>query len=81
MRRLAKPDQVWMLGRKPRRIDVLTGISGVSFKQAQRAATTVSIGGKKIPVIGKSALIKNKRASGRTKDLLDLELLRKKKNT
>jgi len=30
---LAKPDMVFMLGRKPLRIDILTGIDGVTFKQ------------------------------------------------
>jgi Nucleotidyl transferase AbiEii toxin, Type IV TA system len=31
---LAKRDRVFMLGRKPWRIDVLTGIDGVTFRQA-----------------------------------------------
>jgi hypothetical protein len=30
-RELAQPDKVFMLGRKPWRIDILTGIDGVSF--------------------------------------------------
>jgi hypothetical protein len=74
---LAEPDRVWMLGRKPRRIDVLTGISGVSFAQASRGSVTVPIAGESIRVIGRAALIKNKLASGRPKDRLDVELLNK----
>lgn len=74
---LAAPDRVWMLGRKPRRIDILTGISGVTFAEAVRRRLEVTIAGKAIPVIGRSALVKNKLASNRTKDLLDIELLKK----
>jgi hypothetical protein len=74
---LAKPDRVWMLGRKPRRIDILTGVSGVSFGEAMRRRIEVTIAGKVIPVIGRAALVKNKLASNRTKDLLDIELLKK----
>lgn len=74
---LAQLDRVWMLGRKPRRIDILTSISGVSFAEAQRRSRTVMVDGIPIPVIGRAALTKNKRASGRTKDLLDLELIAK----
>jgi hypothetical protein len=74
---LAEPDRVWMLGRKPRRIDILTGISGVSFAQASRGSVTVLIAGESIRVIGRAALIKNKVASGRPKDRLDVELLNK----
>ena len=74
---LAEPDRVWMLGLKPRRIDVLTGISGVSFADAARDRVVVAVGSQLIPVISRRALLKNKRASGRPKDLLDVELLKK----
>ena len=77
VRKLALPNRVWMLGRKPRRIDILTGISGVSFAEASRGKLVVSVGGIAVPVIGRRALLKNKVASGRTKDRLDVELLAK----
>ena len=72
---LARPGRVWMLGRKPRRIDILTSISGVSFARASRGSIRVTIGRMTVRVIGRKALIANKRASARLKDLLDLNLL------
>lgn len=71
------PDNVYQLGLPPRRIDLLTGISGVSFDEVVANAMTVAIGGRTIPVIGRTELIKNKRASGRDKDLLDAAALEK----
>lgn len=68
-------DRVWMLGRKPFRIDVLTGISGVTWKQAWAGHIEVCLDGLTLPVIGRNELIANKRAAGRPKDLLDLALL------
>ena len=72
---LARPDRVFMLGRKPRRIDVLTGISGVSFARASRGRVWISVAGARVPVIGRAALLANKVASGRGKDHFDIELL------
>lgn len=74
---LTQPNCVWMLGRKPRRIDILTGISGVTYAEAARGSVSVSVRGKRLRVIGRGALIKNKIASNRTKDRFDVELLRK----
>lgn len=76
---LARADHVWMLGRKPRRIDILTGISGVSFARASRGRVHVVVGGCSVPVIGRAALLANKKASGRPKDLIDVILLGKHK--
>jgi hypothetical protein len=73
---LAEPNRVWMLGRKPRPIDILTGISGVSFKEAEAETVSVSIGRTRVRVIGRTALIKNKLASARPKDLADVAMLR-----
>jgi nitrous oxide reductase len=66
-----------MLGRKPRRIDILTGISGVPFARAAKQKVMVSVDEQDVPVIGRVALIENKLASGRTKHLLDVEVLQK----
>ena len=65
------------MGRKPRRIDILTGISGVSFKAASQHSILVEVHGHAIPVIGRAALLKNKIASNRDKDQLDVLLLKK----
>jgi hypothetical protein len=72
---LAKPGLVWMLGRKPRRIDILTGISGVTFAEAERGSVKVTVVETRVPVIGRAALIRNKIASARPKDLADVAML------
>ncbi len=72
---LAKPDRIFMLGHKPWRIDILTAIDGVSFAQAWATRVAAEFVQAPLYVIGKNALIKNKRAAGRDKDLLDVALL------
>lgn len=72
---LAQEGPVWMLGRKPLRIDILTQISGVSWEQAWAGHATVNIDGLALPVLGRAELIANKRASGRPKDLRDLAVI------
>jgi hypothetical protein len=72
---LGQPDRVFMLGRKPWRIDILTGIDGVSFEEAWSSRESVDFHGLRLAVIGRDALLKNKRASGRKKDLVDVALL------
>lgn len=72
---LERPDTVYQIGLPPRRIDLMTGISGVEFAEAWPKRVIVELEERSIPVIGRSELIRNKRASGRTKDLVDLELL------
>ena len=72
---LAQPDKVFMLGRKPWRIDILTGIDGVTFDQAWESREEVDFHGIRLFVIGRDALLANKRASGRRKDLVDVALL------
>jgi hypothetical protein len=74
---LTERDQVWMLGRKPYRIDVLTSVSGVSFARAWKNRVIVEIAGLDVPVIGRAELIANKRAAGRDKDRFDLAMLAK----
>ncbi len=70
-----RPDCTVMLGRKPLRIDILTGISGVSFDEAWDGRMTVDIDEIAVPFIGRKELVVNKRASGRHKDLADLEAM------
>jgi hypothetical protein len=72
---LACPDKVFMLGRKPWRIDILTGISAVTFKEAWAGRVKAQFVQKPLYVIGREALLKNKRASARDKDLRDVALL------
>lgn len=73
---LAMPGKVFMLGRKPFRIDILTEISGVSFTHAWERRMTIKLPLGRVPVIGIQDLLANKIASGRPKDLADVELIR-----
>lgn len=72
---LGRPDQVVQVGLPPRRIDILTSISGVTFEDAWPDRVTHETEGLKVPFLGRAALVRNKRASGRAKDLADLEAL------
>ncbi len=72
---LAKSGRVFMLGRKPWRIDVLTAIDGVTFRKAWASRVEADFAVSPLFVIGRDALIANKRAAGRDKDLLDVALL------
>lgn len=73
---LGRRDAVLQLGIAPNRIDLLTSISGVAtFQQAWDARLTVDVRGRRVPFLGRDALIQTKRATGRHKDLGDLEAL------
>ncbi len=75
----AQPGTVYQMGLPPRRIDVLTQISGVDFEPAWATRTSVSIAGHPVGFLGRDALLVNKRAAGREKDLLDVKMLESKK--
>jgi hypothetical protein len=66
---------VFQIGSSPRRIDILTRISGVGFERAYANRKTICVEGMELPVISLVDLIANKRASGRTQDLADAERL------
>ncbi len=70
---LTRPDQAIQLGYPPLRIDLLTSISGVTFIKAWKNKVDGKYGKQRVYFIGKKDLIRNKRASGRRRDLLDLE--------
>ena len=72
---LEAPDTVTAFGEPPTRIDLLSGLSGVTFDEARSEAVQVPLDGDVVPVIGLHALIANKQASGRPKDRVDLEQL------
>jgi len=72
---LSSEGVVFQIGNSPRRIDIITNISGVKFEQAYANKTTISIEGIEVPVISLEDLIANKRASARTQDLADVEKL------
>lgn len=65
----------YRMGVKPHLIEVLTKVAGIDFDQAIDGAGTFHLAGRTIPFIGRSALLKNKRAAGRPKDLADVDWL------
>lgn len=67
--------QIIQLGRPPNRIDLLTSISGVTFEEAWATKEAAELDGLPVFFIGKRALIVNKKATGRAKDLADVEEL------
>jgi hypothetical protein len=74
-----KPGIVFQIGVAPRRIDIVTAISGVDFKPAYAKHLTVDVDGLPVPVLSYGDLLKNKRATGRDKDRLDADRLEKDK--
>ena len=70
-----KPGVVFQIGVAPRRIDVITAISGVEFDQAYAQRQIVDIEGLSVPVLSRDDLVRNKRATGRDKDRLDADRL------
>lgn len=72
---LSVPGTVYQIGLPPRRIDILNQINGVTFEEAWNSRVEHHIGEISVNVIGRTALIKNKRATGREKDLLDIRYL------
>lgn len=64
------------MGLPPTRIDILTRIDGITFEDAWPGRIEADIGGLRVAFLGRRDLVRNKRASGRPKDIQDLELLR-----
>ncbi len=68
-------DSVVQLGHPPRRIDLLTAIDGVEFGACWSRRVKLCVDGLDLNLIGLGDFIVNKRATGRLKDLADLESL------
>ncbi|MCK4810401.1 MAG: hypothetical protein KAS99_05675 [Candidatus Omnitrophica bacterium] len=71
---------IFQIGVAPRRIDIITHIDGVIFEEAYKTKELIEIESLKIPFISKDNLIKNKQSTGREKDKLDVNYLKKNKN-
>ena len=72
----AAPKKVVQLGRPPNRIDLITGIDGIDFEEAWQSRVPANLAGVPVSFLGRDALVRNKRAAARPKDLLDLEKLK-----
>lgn len=70
-----QPDIVVELGVPPLRVDLLTGISGVTWDEAWRGRVAGEFGHVAVAFLGINEFRRNKQASGRQKDLADLEAL------
>ena len=68
-------DQVMQLGLPPFRVDIMTSISGVEFDEAWPGALQGTLFEVPVRFLGRDAFIRNKRASGRQKDLQDIRSL------
>lgn len=68
-------DGVLQIGVPPRRIDLLNRADGISFDDAIRAGDAFELEGRRVPVIGLEALLRNKRAASREQDLADVKAL------
>ena len=71
------PDTIVEIGREPIKIQVLTGIDGVTFERCRQDRVIVEMSGVKVPFIGFDSLVANKTATPRAKDKIDLEELRR----
>lgn len=72
---IGMPARTFDILNRTHRLDILGSADGVTFEEAIAEGAAFSIDGRRIPVIGISALIRNKRASGRVQDFADLKAL------
>ena len=72
---LHRDDTIFQIGVAPRRIDIITGASGLDFEPTFQQAKSAEMDGIAVRVPSLSHLIQNKKASGRARDLADVEEL------
>lgn len=70
-------DGILQIGLPPRRIDILNQAAGISFDGAIADGESFELEGRRIPVIGIDALLRNKAAAGRDQDLADIANLKR----
>lgn len=68
-------DRIIRMGVAPNRIEIQTGIDGVKFAECYPRRIIADVDGVPVCIIGLADLKANKRASGRNKDLADLDEL------
>ena len=71
----AEPGRIVRMGIPPMRLEIVTTISGVEFAACYARRASMVIDGVTLDIIGLDDLKANKKASGRHKDLDDLEQL------
>jgi hypothetical protein len=76
---LTAPGKVIQLGYEPNRIDLMTSITGVSFESAWESRVSGELDGLSVFFIGRAALLQNKDSTGRNKDKIDADQLRRQR--
>lgn len=71
----SRPDTILQLGEYPLRIDLLTGLGGVTWDEAVQGKVEGDYGGVPVFFIGRKAFIASKRSAGRLQDLADIEAI------
>ncbi len=79
-KKFLQENSVVRMGVPPFRLEILTTIDGVSFPTCYAARNTAVIDGVDVNLINLRHLRLNKKASGRLKDLADLEQLSKEQS-
>jgi hypothetical protein len=74
---LQKEDIIFQIGVAPRRIDIITSVDGLKFKDAFPRSKIINIEEIPVHVLSVADLIKNKLSTGRLKDMADAEELKK----
>jgi hypothetical protein len=69
----AEPGVAFQIGVPPGRIDVLTELTGLTFDEAWSTRDSGRFGALTVDFIGRDAFVRNKRATGRPRDLGDID--------
>jgi hypothetical protein len=72
---LTSPERILQMGVEPVQIHVMSAISGVDWDEAWAGHQVGRGGSQELPFLGRREFVRNKRASGRLKDLADIEAL------
>ena len=78
---LLRDGTVFQIGVAPRRIDIITSASGLQFEEAYRNSLAMNIEGIEVHIPSLDDLIRNKKTSGRIRDLADAEALESLKDS
>ena len=73
---IIEENKIVQLGYEPIRIDILSSLSGCSFSEVWENRIKGKYGDTEVYFIHKDNLIKNKKASGRKQDMVDIDLLK-----
>lgn len=70
---------IFRMGRSPVQIDIINEASGINFEDCYTRRNRITVEDIHISMIAKEDLIKNKKASGRHRDLADIESFEEEK--